>query len=572
MKKTYMMSAAAVLIAFVAAGCDDTFDELEVSPNQISMNSFFSTPEDVNQALMTCYGYIQTQRNFGAMATHWVVFRSDEAASRSDYAMPGMYGADLNSSHYVIEQPYTMLYSVAGQATYIIDNIDAVHFDDAELKRAYRGEAFFWRAFAHYFLLTNWRQVAPITSVGNRSDYVRASAAPDQVWDIILSDLEQAKANLPKKGYWTEDRRGRVTAGAAAALRGKAYLMRSGIEPRYGANQATFYTEAAREFAEVINGTYGQYRLVEYAHNFDVAHENNDESVFEIQFLGDAENNGFNPGTATSGLALDSRGFMLPGAGPAYEGVVHDWLYDAFATSIDKDGNTDLRMFSTIFFNHATDPRIELGGRPEPTGPGGYKFTEIYPSGSFNCTVDGTTVNPLTHPYKAAFLKHLDLSLPMRGDSPTNWGGTGGGVREMIYNQPRAHGVNFRYIRYADVLLMYAEAVLNGGAQGGGLTAAAAFNLVRDRANMAQIPNPTMEDIKKERMLELALEGHRFYDLLRWGDLAPTFRQREASDPNFKKVISATYYLGFKEGVNEWLPIPITEIESNPYISQNNGY
>lgn len=569
MKKTHMMSAAAALMALVAPGCDDTFDELAVSPNQISMSSFFNTPEDVNQALMTCYGYIQTQRNFGAMASHWVVFRGDEAASSSDYAKPGMYGSDLNSSYYTIEQPYTMCYSVVGQATYVIDNIDAVHFDDTALKNAYRGEAYFWRAFAHYFLLTNWRQVAPITSVGNRSDYVRPSAAPDEVWDLILSDLEQAKANLPDKGYWTGNRLGRVTAGAAAALRGKAYLVRSGIEPRYGASQTTYYAEAAREFAEVINGTYGRYSLVEYAHNFDVAHENNDESVFEIQFLGDAENSAFNPGTATSGLALDSRGFMLPGAGAAYEGVVHDWLYEAFATSIDKDGNTDLRMFSSIFFNHEQDARIKLGdGRAAPTGLGGYTFSQIYPSGSFS---GSTTANARTHPYKAAFLKHLDLSLPMRGGTPTNLAGVGGGVREMIYNQPRANGVNFRYIRYADVLLMYAEAVLMGGVQGG-LTAAEAFNHVRDRANMSQVQSPTMDDIKKERMLELALEGHRFYDLLRWGDLVSTFRQREASDPNFKKIISDTYYLGFREGVNEWLPIPITEIESNPYVSQNNGY
>ena len=90
----------------------------------------------------------------------------------------------------------------------------------------------------------------------------------------------------------------------------------------------------------------------DYSWNFDVAHENdaNPESILEIQFLGDVNNTGFNPGTATSGLAFDSRGLMLPGAGVGYEGVANNWLYNEFVKSIDKDGCTDIRMFSTLMF------------------------------------------------------------------------------------------------------------------------------------------------------------------------------------------------------------------------------
>lgn len=103
--------------------------------------------------------------------------------------------------------------------------------------------------------------------------------------------------------------------------------------------------------------------------------------------------------------------------------------------------------------------------------------------------------------------------------------GVGAGVKEYVYNQPRAHGVNWRYIRYADVLMMYAEAVVSGGAQASNMTPLQAVNKVRGRANMSELPSVTMADIQNERILEFALEGHRFYDLLRWGKLASRFTE-----------------------------------------------
>ena len=553
-------------IAIGAVSCNDVFDDLAVNPQQPSMDSYFTTPEAVNEAVMTCYGYVQTQRSFGASASKTMIIRSDEASSNSDYGKPGMYGSSLNSSYYTIMQPFGLLYSTASQATYVIENIDKVEFFDQELKKAYLGEAYFWRAFANFYLLTNYRNVSLIEHApAGMEDYVRPVTAPELVWDAIASDLELAKKNLPNKGYWKGENLGRVTAGAAAALRGKAYLFRSGIEPLYGTDTRTFYSEAAAEFDQIIKGDFGSYSLVEYSHNFDVAHENNNESVLELQFLGDVENANFNPGSATSGLAFDTRGIMLPGTGVGYEGVVHDWLYNAFANSIDKDGYTDIRMFSTMFFNDLA-PEIKLRPGQRLTGPGGFHFEDMYPNGDFT-----SAGNTRTHVYKAAFLKGMDLSMPMRNNDPTSITGVGAGVKEYIYNQPRAHGVNWRYIRYADVLLMYAEAVVNGGTQGS-ISAADAFNQVRTRANMPTVGGVTLDLIKNERALELALEGHRFYDLLRWGDLNNRFKELERTDPNFKKLISATDYEGFTQNKHEWLPIPIEEIESNPHAVQNPGY
>lgn len=410
----------------------------------------------------------------------------------------------------------------------------------------------------------------------NSTDYVRPTENPAAVWDFIQEDLIRAKELLPNKSYWSAQNTGRVTNASAAALLGKVYLYRSGIETFYGDVKQTFYTEAAHEFADIIDGKYGNYALTaNYADNFDVAHENNIESLFEIQFKGDVENSNFNPGLATSGLAFDSRGLMLPGAGVGYEGVVHNWLYQAFVNSIDREGYTDIRMFSTLMFDDLA-PEIKLrnsGGSPvRLAGPGGTTWEQLYPAAGGK-TGFATVSNPLASPFKAGIKKGLDYAMPIQKNSagiPITTG-VGAGVREYVYNQPRAHGVNWRYIRYADVLLMYAEAVLNGGTQGS-LSPVQAVNAVRERANLNALSSVTINDIKNERVLELALEGHRFYDLLRWGELPSRFSTLQTQDPHFKKFISSDDFEGFVANKNEWLPIPINELNTNPNITQNEGY
>ena len=566
MKKIISKTILLTAIFFASTGCSGVFDDLAVNPNQPSITELFSTPEGVDKAVKTCYGYISTQRLFGASASKTLIIRSDEASSNSDYGKPGMYGSELHSSYYTLIQPFALLYSCASQGSFVIDNIDDVEFSDNKLKNAYKGEAYFWRAFSHYYLLMSYRKVAPVrhTPLG-AEDYIRKAEPADVVWDFIVEDLKKAIELLPHKGYWSADQAGRVTAASASALLGKSYLYRSGIEPLYGTTTTTFYNEAAAAFSAIIDGTYGDYSLVEYAHNFDVANENNNESILEIQFLGDVNNTSFNPGNANSGLGFDGRGIMFPGTGVGYEGVVHEWLYDDFVKSIDADGFTDIRMFSTMLFNDL-DPEIKLRPGQRLTGPGDYHFEDYYPKGNFS-----TAGNTRSHRYKAAILKGLDTALPMRGDTPTNIAGVGGGTKEMIYNQPRAHGANWRYIRYADVLLMYAEAVVSGGAQGS-ISAGDAYNQVRNRANMSIKGAITLQDIKEERKLELALEGHRYFDLLRWGEVKSRFDDLGGKDENFKNFIADGNYKGFISGKNEWLPIPIDEMESNPLAEQNPGY
>ena len=431
----------------------------------------------------------------------------------------------------------------------MIEAIPNVNFTNQQLKNAYLGEAYFLRAYTHWFLFLNFRNIPLMKELPKSAKDYKPQATPEETWDFIISDLKRAKELLPEKGFWTGESIGRVTKGSAIALLGKAYLYRSGIERYYGNSTTTYYNEAAAEFNELILS--GKYRLVaDYNDNFKVATENNDESIFELQFLGDVTNTGFNPGLSNSGVWRDPRGYLPPTNKNASSSVIHDWVYNTFVNSKDASGHTDPRMFGTLIFDD-TKPEINARTGDEVRIFDNKTFREYYGAKGFG------VAKAQANKYKAACRKGIDWTLSTRnpGNNFYMWNG-------------RANGLNQIEIRYADVLLMYAEAVVNGGTQGS-LSALDAVNQVRARVGMPAVASVDMNVIENERILELTQEGHRFFDLLRWGKVVQRFRELEANDPNFKQYNNSAY-LGFQEHKNEWLPLPVDEVEGNPYIQRNN--
>lgn len=561
-KYNKVIISALAVVGLSLSSCDNVFDELAVNPNQQDVASFYTNPESVNKGVIGIYSYLTTPRALGVAATRLMANRGDEGSDRTDYGVPGQYCASLTPSWYTIVEPYALFYTAASQACQMIEVIPAVKFANEEMKNAYLGESYFLRAFSHWFLFLNFRNIPLMDSFPKSSKDYKPQSDPETTWDFIISDLKRAKELLPKKGYWKGDNLGRVTKASAAALLGKAYLYRSGIEPKYGKSSKTYYDEAAECFDEIIRGDCGNFKLVDnYDDNFKVATENNDESILEFQFVGDAVNTGFNPGLSNSGVWRDPRGVQPPSLVSNNANVIHQWVYDAFITSKDAKGKTDSRMFGTLVFDDtASEINAKEGDMVRVFD--GKRFNEYYTKvdeKTGEVTKGFAIVSEQAGKYKSACRKGLDWTLPTKNPGNNMWIGN-----------LRANGVNYMYIRYADVLLMYAEAVVSGGKQGK-LTTVQAVNEVRTRksVNLPELGSVDMDVIERERILELTGEGHRFYDLLRWGKLASRFHELETSDPNFKQYnISA--YLGFKEGKDEWLPIPVDEVEGNPYITQNN--
>ena len=546
-KNIYKLMVAALLLTSTTA-CEKTFDELASNPNQQDVNGFYNTPQNINKGVIGIYAYITTPRAMGT-AGRLQINRGDESSDASDYGAPGQYSAQLTSSWYTIVQPYALFYTAASQACQMIEAIPNVNFSNQQLKNAYLGEAYFLRAYTHWFLFLNFRNIPLMKELPKSAKDYKPQATPEETWDFIISDLKRAKELLPEKGFWKGESVGRVTKGSAIALLGKAYLYRSGIERYYGNSTTTYYNEAAAEFNELILS--GKYRLVaDYNDNFKVATENNDESIFELQFLGDVTNTGFNPGLSNSGVWRDPRGYLPPTNKNASSSVIHDWVYNTFVNSKDASGHTDPRMFGTLIFDD-TKPEINARTGDEVRIFDNKTFREYYGAKGFG------VAKAQANKYKAACRKGIDWTLTTRnpGNNFYMWNG-------------RANGLNQIEIRYADVLLMYAEAVVNGGTQGS-LSALDAVNQVRARVGMPAVASVDMNVIENERILELTQEGHRFFDLLRWGKVVQRFRELEASDPNFKQY-NTSPYLRFQENKNEWLPLPIDEVEGNPYIQRNN--
>lgn len=558
---TKIIMSALLMTGLSFTSCEGVFDELAVNPNQQDVSSFYTTPDNVNKGVLGIYSYLTTPRAMGVSATRLMVNRGDESSDRTDYGVPGQYCASLTSSWYTIVQPYQLFYTAASQACQMIEIIPGITFPNEELKNAYLGEAYFLRAFSHWFLFLNFRNIPLMESFPKSSKDYKPQSTPEATWDFIISDLRKAKDLLPKKGYWKGNNLGRVTSASATALLGKAYLYRSGIETFYGSSTTTYYNEAAECFDEIIKSQHGHFKLMDnYNDNFKVTTENNDESVLEFQFVGDVVNTGFNPGLTSSGVWRDPRGNQPPSLISNNAHVIHQWVYDTFVASKDASGHTDSRMFGTLIFDD-TAPEIKAKAGDKVTVFDGKSFNEYYSATTTGGTITKgfAIVNPQAGKYKSACRKNIDWTLPSKNPGNNMWVGN-----------LRAQGLNYTYIRYADVLLMYAEAVLSGGKQGK-LTPVQAVNEVRARTNVNMPPLSTvdMKAIEHERILELTQEGHRYYDLLRWGKVAERFAELDVTDPNFKQYnISA--YLGFQKGRDEWMPIPIDEVEGNPYITQNN--
>jgi len=489
MKKTVKNSflILSVFACMMFTGCEKF---LNVNPpfTQDAEN-YFQTPADYEMALTGAYDLLQS-----TFMNVWIgEIASDNtiAGGESVNDSQGLHQLDDMTHGGVnneLRSVMRWMYSGITRCNFIMENKDNIDFTGKDKIIA---EAKFLRAF-YYFELVKFFGDVPLVidkRIGAEEVTQIERTPKADVYAQIESDLTSAISDLDLISLI----KGRASKGAAQSLLGKVYLYQNK------------FSEAATAFDEVINS--GAYALInDYSQLFSVASENNSETVFDVEYTG-AEGGGYgclvclegNAGPGFQGI----RQYVGPvyGDGNSYNLPTQD-LYDAFS-SFDSRREVTILDIEAFIAEQDNPDLISYA-----IGAGGH-------TGYYN--------NKYIKRQGEIGLPDNDLTSP----------------------------VNYRVIRYADVLLMAAEAHF----QTGNSSAAQGYvNQIRVRAGVQPVPIGSIEDIYNERRLELSCEGHRFFDLVRTGQ-------------------AEQYIDGFVPNKHELFPIPQIEIDlAGGNWSQNPGY
>ena len=511
-------------------GCDDF---IEVEPKGEIAEIYFNSSEDYEKVLIGAYDLLQ--------ATFWgtqtAVIASPDIIAGGDALnkdQPTLQDVDKmvhTASTYVqIRDIWQLAYAGINRANYLLEFQNKLDFDG---KDNIIGQAYFLRAYYAFELAKFYGDIPLLidssgdvnrimnkrVQSGDQYNVLRASGkkggsgTPEAAYALIAEDLKDAIAMLPK----TQSRTGAATKGAAQALLGKVYLYHATYDNLK-------YADAADLFEDVIGD--GNYRLLEYGNEFNgiwtLDKENSPESLFEIQYTS-VEGAGWGCIVCSEGTYMPK--FNNPRSPYENDTYIAGWgfslptplLYNAFEVG---DSRRDLTILDVRTDTTRDKSREDTGF-----------FTKKY---VVNATNDGSR----------------------NGADPLNFEN------------------NYRAIRYADVLLMAAEAHANNN---NASKAESYLNQVRERAFGDNSQNYTSSEgtlddaIFNERRLELAAEGHYFFDLVRTGRAKAAFDSYNSNYASGETRPAIQY----TENKNEFLPIPLVELELANAIDrwgQNEGY
>jgi tetratricopeptide (TPR) repeat protein len=453
---------------------------------------------------------------------------------------------DVTPSHGPISAYWNYAYRSVNAANFAIEGIptSASKSFTAEQQKAYMAEARFLRAFDYLFLVTLWGDVPLIThQLKSFEEFNQARTPKADVFKQIIEDLQYAKANLPQQ---QSAFKGSPTKASAAAYLAKAYLYEKDYKN----------AEAAARDAITIAESSGYHLVDNYLSIWDENNEGNPELLFYIGYVNNSEDFGQNMTVQriSRGLPPEFKFIYGNGDGWGYS-LPQRSLYDAFEPD-------DPRRTYTIFA-----PGDFFGIY---NGTSAFSYTYKYMNSSGQVVSQAKTYQP--------------------GDSVIydyRWSETGMNVRKMIANlqgltNVRWAGQDVPLMRMSDLYLFLAEAL----AEQGKPEALTWVNKVRARGSVNMPPrtlgdgrpgdNSLVDIVRHERRVELAMEGERLFDLIRWGMVKQVFgdgtKVKRHFYSDFLTDVNSKYDapLVSKLPDNVLFPIPQSEIDQNSQIHENN--
>ena len=504
-KITFTLATAAIL----NTGCKKDF--LDVPPQgALTVEQALTDPLAADKLVIGAYNSLYSQGTVGLKFVIMADVTSDDSDKGSTPSDPGFGGNELDGFTYtpntgIFNDVWTEHYKGINRINQALNVLEAATFSEPVKKRLI-GEVRFLRGYYYFNLVRMFGGVPKLIRVPNaseaNSDEFQTKATKEAIYQVIVDDLLYGVNNLPEKGG-NGSQVGRATKGAAQSLLSKVYLYQQNYQGAYDVSLA------------VINSA--KYDLApNYANVFREVGANNIESIFEVQ-TGAA-----NPTTGGCAVSPNYSNFQGPrGTFPAQ--TVGGQLYDAGDLGFGLNTPTanlasayeagDVRRAGTIIFTSNSAVTVLWDGFTLPTQP---------------------NVTNERYNYKG-------YHSPFAETKACN------GIGDKD-NKPK----NIRIIRFAEVLLINAEAAARLS-----LNAITPLTRVRARAGLTTT-TATVNDVLKERRVELAMEADRFFDLVR---------------TNRAAAVMTAHGKPFVTGRHELFPIPQIQRDfSGGRITQNPGY
>lgn len=583
-----IIKTAAVMTAMAAVcGCNDFLDRYPY--DTVSSNTVYKSATLAENAVTGVYSSLLANYNNYQSGTNWDAFTSvlDINDNSISLRYPFMMGlVQSNADLFLTNWKY--LYECVNRANDVIANIGGTAALSDEIKARRVAECKFLRAYAYYRLNALWRGVPVYLENLAPAEYTRPRRTEEEVWNIVLDDLNDAIAcgQLPDKYKSSDSDYGRISKGAAYALRGKVYMW------------LKQWDKAEADFLKVGECGFGLFQG-SYAELFTEKNEKSDEMVFSVTMedlsghgnvysrtygnwmtCGNGQNHFYmNVNFINSYQWADGKPFSFDDVIPGYSSMdpkarsvffLRDNMTEAEKATMTAYG-ADMSQYEASG-NEARIKAAYTGRDPRLTA------TAIVPYSNYlGGFAKGAAQNyQIRWPFRSENTPDFDL----RTMSPTLMLYC---VRKFVtvgkeYNNVGYNPVDVPVIRYADVLLCLAEAV---NEQGRTAEAASYVNRVRDRAGVAALNSGAdwlkvtgKEDMAKrirdEKHWELACEEQLYLEELRWGvwkeqkfDFAKGLQQVWGS-PVYDYVYGGDAY-------QKW-PIPASEKEKNPNLTQNDGW
>ena len=508
--------------------CNEDLLDLK-NPNTLDSGSFWKTEKDADLGINAVYNMFYKQGTYSRWLNYSFDLKSDECTNASpwlelqDWTKFKYVNYDFWEGNYCIWRDH---YKAIFRANQVLAYVPEIPFESELKKQRVLGEARYLRAMYYYNLALLWGSV-PIVVQPSKPIDQPFSSSQDSVFSFIANDLLLAQQMLQEK--YTGNDVGRATVGAAKALLARVYMMQHKWEK--AKDQLYWLVEGSG------NGNYGL--ATNWEDNFKHTTENNIESVFEIQYS-DVNPGGPEGDVAGQGMGFHRAQFFAPNGIGWGEGIVRRWVVDEFLKEKRTDGQYDRRVLRTAWFN---DQRTFFP----------FDNNLVYGK-SWSTQWDFETTNTGESGHQCLIRKY-------QGDYYRTF---------ETYECP----INFRYIRFADVLLMYAECVNNIS---GPSNAVKYVDMVRNRAKLNNLsvnyPQALLtkenfqERLEIERTLELCGEQVRWADLMRWGyfDDKDKISKLKSRDADFKLFDDVTFK-------HKFFPLPNLELSANVNLKQNPNY